>query len=273
MIRITDADGLVMAVSIMTGQATQFDMAAREVVAPDILRMHVPRLSIDQMEISVAIFKQIAAEAQLPVFQSAVSEFEIVWERTKFSEIGDAVLDQSQAKSISNAITFLMKTLNSELQSRFIFIMNPSEIAYFNPSFPLFGQAVEDSFPSASEEIAEAGRCRASRRWTGCVIHLMRALEPALLALQKDVGVEVPKEQWQQIIDQIESKIRTINKKSHSSEDEQWYAEAATQFYFIKNAWRNYAAHGKDRYNEERAISIWNSTMSLMQQLATRLSE
>ena len=110
-------------------------------------------------------------------------------------------------------------------------------------------------------------------RWTAAVMHLMRGLEPALRALQDAVQVEVLKEQWGQILDQIESKIKRIKKRTHGAKDEQWYSEAAAQFRFLKDAWRNYANHLHERYDEERAEDIFNGVKAFMKHLAERLAE
>lgn len=63
------------------------------------------------------------------------------------------------------------------------------------------------------------------------------------------------------------------HKRTHGADEEQWFAEAATHFRTIKNAWRNYAMHGRDAYDEPRAKAIFESVKAFMQHLATRLSE
>jgi hypothetical protein len=177
------------------------------------------------------------------------------------------------AKGIKFFLDDVRERFNDEIATLHCFFLSDDERSYHDPSKPLFGAEVDNAFPSSSPEIEEAGKCRATGRWTACVMHLMRALEPALLALQATVGVNVPKEQWNQIIDQIESKIEEIKKRTHGGADEQWYSEAATHFRFIKNAWRNYAQHLHERYDEERALEIYDSVRAFMRQLATRLSE
>ena len=170
-------------------------------------------------------------------------------------------------------LKYLVKTFNDEITSRLLFVMQPNAELFYTPSDSLFGSEVDAAFPSAVREISEAGKCRALGRWTACVMHIMRALEPAIHALQVSVSVDFPKDQWHQILDQIEAKIRDIKKHSHGQIEEQWHSEAASHFRFIKDAWRNYAAHGKVLYDEESASEIWNSSRALMRQLSTRLSE
>jgi len=50
-------------------------------------------------------------------------------------------------------------------------------------------------------------------------------------------------------------------------------AEAATQFRFIKNAWRNHAMHARATYDETQAREIYNSVGAFLRQLANHLRE
>ena len=142
---------------------------------------------------------------------------------------------------------------------------------------PLFGEQVDEAFPSARHDITEAGRCLALRRSTACVLHLMRALEPGLASLAAALGVDHADAYWQNIIDRIEKEIRSRNKGTHGKkwkdEDEPFFSEAATHFRMIKNAWRNHAMHAKDKYTDEEAEKIYESVRSFMHHLSARLSE
>lgn len=167
----------------------------------------------------------------------------------------------------------LIQRVMDEFNGERFLALSAAERALFAPAEPLFGEAVEAAFPSASTDIDEAGKCLGLGRSTAAVMLLMRALEPAIIALQAAVGVDVPKTQWDQILNQIEARIRTITRHSHGAADEQWFSEAATHFRAIKNAWRNYAMHGRDTYDEARARVVFDSVKAFMQHLATRLSE
>ena len=142
---------------------------------------------------------------------------------------------------------------------------------------PLFGEQVDDAFPSARYDITEAGHCLALRRSTACVLHLMRALEPSLASLAAALGVDHADTNWQNIIDRIEKEIGSRNKGTHGkkwkNEDEPFFAEAATHFRMIKNAWRNHAMHAKDKYTDEEAEKIYDSVNFFMRHLSDRLSE
>lgn len=150
--------------------------------------------------------------------------------------------------------------------------LSSTHAAFLDPAAPLFGQQVHDAFPSGGPDIADAGRSRALGLWTACVMHLMRALEPALSALAASLDVEVG-QNWNSAPNQIDAALREIRKSTHGATEEQWASEAVLQLRAIKNAWRNHAMHGVGRYGEEDAVRIYDSVKYLMQNLAARLSE
>lgn len=127
-------------------------------------------------------------------------------------------------------------------------------------------------FPSASYDIAEAGKCIALGRWTAVVMHSMRVLDVGLTALARQYGLEADRN-WNQTLNQIEAKTREVAKRTHGDEGEQWAAEAATHLRFVKNAWRNHAMHPKEKYDEERAVAIFEHSADFMKHLAKKLSE
>lgn len=165
----------------------------------------------------------------------------------------------------------MLAAFGDEMAARLMFVMSSKHAGFYGDG-QHFGAAVDDSFPSASQEITDAAKCRALGQWTACVLHLMRALEPALNALTQHVGVE-PEQNWNNALNQIDAKLRGISKAKDGLEAEQWAAEASAHFRSIKNAWRNHAAHGRARYNEDEAVAIFDNVRVLMQTLAARLIE
>lgn len=181
-------------------------------------------------------------------------------------------LSARDIENLTLQIDRLLHVFSDEMRARVLFVMPSKHAVFYSDEKPLFGAEVDDAFPSAAPDIAEAGKCRAVGRWTACVMHLMRALEIGLGALAKFSGVD-PDENWNTLLGQIEANLRKIGKKSHSPADEQFAAEAATHFRAIKNGWRNHAMHVREKYDEERAVAIYDSVRSFMRHLATRLGE
>ena len=143
-----------------------------------------------------------------------------------------------------------------------------------------FGPEVSTKFPSANFDIEEAGNCYATDRNTACVFHAMRVLEIGLRVLANDLGVTFPTaielENWNTIIEKIEAEIRDINKQPKGlkkSEDLQFYSEAAKEFRYFKDAWRNHVSHSREKYGDAEAYRVLCHVRDFMQHLATRVKE
>jgi hypothetical protein len=86
---------------------------------------------------------------------------------------------------------------------------------------PLFGSDVASAFSSTNRDAREAGNCFATFRHTACVFHSMRVLEKGLIALAHELKVpsRIPfeYENWQNIIEPIETAIRDFEKQQSKS--------------------------------------------------------
>ncbi len=162
------------------------------------------------------------------------------------------------------------------------FFYVPPERAKFFPRADdqhIFGEAVARAFPSAIYDLSEAGTCLALARGSACVFHLMRILEVGLIALGKRFGVSLERTNWAPAIDQLESKIREMHKdpmwKSlpDCKEQQEFFAQAASHFGVLKDAWRNYTMHARGGYTPEQAERVFENVKGFMQKLATRLRE
>jgi hypothetical protein len=157
-----------------------------------------------------------------------------------------------------------------ELEGRMFFALSPGSQAYWDPSAPLFGQEVHDAFPSSRYEVSECGKCFALGRYTASVMHLMRALETPLTLQAKDLGFTPKRDSWGPILQEIEDAINALKTADPKKE---FHSVAATQFVFIKNAWRDAAMHQRGKYEEDDAAPIMAATKGLMRHLAKQLHE
>lgn len=141
----------------------------------------------------------------------------------------------------------------------------------------IFGETVHDHFPSAQYDISEAGKCFALCRWTASVAHSMRVLECGLRALSTTLKVAFNQESWSTIINRCHAKIKKMEKRKRKPSkwkaDRQFFSEALAVFDLLKDAWRNYAMHALDKYDEQRALGVLSQTERFMQHLGGRLSE
>ncbi len=190
---------------------------------------------------------------------------------TALQVLARPVADPAELDDLSRSCSGVAQQVTDELSGRKLYTLAGRHSTYFEEPAP-FGDKVEDAFPAASFDIQEAAKCRALGRWTACVMHVMRAMEVGLSALANHYDV-VLDANWNQVLNQIELRTREIGKRSHGAEAEQWAAEAATHLRFVKNAWRNHAMHPLEKYDEERAVQIFESCRSFMHHLAGKLAE
>jgi hypothetical protein len=200
--------------------------------------------------------------------QRYLDGLELPTTREAVNGLGSAV----KMDDIQFAVRNVRETLFNELTGRNFYGMQSKYVTYFeNPK--LFGDAVFSAFPSANEDITEAGSCLALERATACVMHMFRASEIALKALAKAVNVG-PQNDWGSYIRLIERELEQRKKSSGArSADEQFYAEAAANFDSMKRAWRNPTMHPEKTYSPERAEEILRSVQSFMAHLAAKIKE
>ena len=261
-------DMLAKSIGHLASYARSIEIERDALIANGVSQVQIPEDVFVASVVAALKFKEASELAGLGAGPAADRLIDHLKRTVKLRE----ALPVHELRAMAELMNQLVWAITDGLSERKVFALSGAHAAYYDGP-ALFGDAVENAFPSSSPEISEAGKCRATARWTACVMHLMRALEPALLALQADVGASSPKEQWHQVIDQIEAAIGKIKKHTHGKDDEKWYSEAAIHFKLIKNAWRNYSQHLHERYDEERAVEIFDSTRAFMRHLATRLSE
>lgn len=178
------------------------------------------------------------------------------------------------------ALTHFSDLLMSELEDCHLFLVPKGRVSYYG-STRLFGDAVRDAFPSALQDVAEAGSCYATGCYTACVFHCMRALESGLAALAEDVlGRRPGREQWGNIIEDVEKAVETVRKngipgvgRDEKNEKLQFWSEAAKEFGYFKDGWRNHVTHARTFYDENSALSVLHHVRAFMAVLATRLRE
>lgn len=153
-----------------------------------------------------------------------------------------------------------------------LFLHLPPEKASRYDQVDLFGSLVAKQFSSASYDIQEAGNCFATSRPTACVFHLMRVLEIGLGAFAAPFNVPSDHINWHNIIEGIESKIRSMGQDPNKAPDwktkQEAYSQAASGFMFFKEVWRNYTAPARGNYTEEQADGIFRNMQAFMHRLA-----
>jgi len=177
--------------------------------------------------------------------------------------------DYYTSLSLLNDLDTLDLSFSNELGSDLIFRIASSKTGYFEKD-DLFGPEVTSSFPSAVENVRNDGTCFAVEQWDASVFHLMRVLERGLRVLAVKFGVPFLNTTWHTIIEQIESKVRKMDSGYGADwkEQQKFCSQAASQFMFLKDAWRNHVMHLSDVYDEGKALSIFTNVRAVMRSLA-----
>lgn len=189
--------------------------------------------------------------------------------------------------------------ISDELERHLFMYVPEAHRDYYN-QMALFGDDVFQSFPSARDEIREAGNCYTTGLNTACVFHLMRAVEVALKQmvvvmkakkhltkpdrLSPTRKKQIPSElcDWDTLIKGLRAALKEMEtgKKTNAKikAKHAFYSEAINTFTEFKDAWRNTISHGhevasSDRklYKDGETADIMKSTRHFMTHLAKRI--
>ena len=143
----------------------------------------------------------------------------------------------------------------------------------------LFGAEVAAAFPSAAEDIEEAGNCLAFGRGTACVFHLMRVLERGLRSLAEALNDPNLNPQrnpsWDSVLKKCEAEQRKpiADRAAGWRSDDKFFSEVHATLRAVKDGWRNPSLHVERNYSPEQAFELFVATRSFMRRLATKIHE
>ena len=188
---------------------------------------------------------------------------------------------------LASALLELCNRMSDELSSRVVYVMKDGKASYASAFDPADNGSITDiakewadalaAFPSIHYEVTEAYKCLAFARSTDAVFHLMRILEKGLAALAGRFGIDSDHANWQKIIERIEKAVREMASAQDRAPDwreqQEFYSQCASHFMLLKDAWRNYTAHGRGKFTEDEAELILKGVYGLMHRLSKRLHE
>jgi hypothetical protein len=175
-------------------------------------------------------------------------------------------------EELVTAVECLRRTIHIEAQQKSFWGVEP-RLAHYFQNANLFGEEVFNAFPSANEDIQEAGTCLAFERGTACVMHLSRVMEVGLKSLAAGLGI-ANQNDWGAYLNKIESELtRRAKTSGNRTMDEQFYSEAQITFDSIRRAWRNPTMHVEKTHTLEQSEDILIAVRSFMRHLATKICE
>jgi HEPN domain-containing protein len=141
-------------------------------------------------------------------------------------------------------------------------------------------QSAFDKFRSTKADAIAAVDCCVLGHNKASVYHSMQVLEKGLKVLASDVNENFTVQQWDQILGAIEGKIKGMQNngipglsKEEKDARLQFLSEAAKEFRYFKDGWRNYVSHGHADYEDDDAERVLQHVREFMNHLATQLSE
>lgn len=229
--------------------------------------------------------------------ESALKYIERVFKKLKPSEAYTFGAFEADAEVINNLIDDALEEI------KFGFI--PKKKVEYWQQKKLFGGDVYDQFPSARDEITEAGNCFAHDLNTACIFHLMRAVEigvhamhwsmtgrvnltyekykPSKGATRKSKPIELC--DWQQLYNGLTLALETLERGKSTSKAKHdkhtFYSELIGIFKHFKDAWRNTISHGHEIDRETKRLlfepgeteDIMRFTRKYFEKLAKRVAE
>lgn len=215
-------------------------------------------------------------EGWLGIANDLATEFEWKAVHDRVSVFREKLTKRFRRRDLGTEARVLLEAIHAGLKWQFIYRYPQEKNALLRQWLEDWEPAIQ-AFPSAKNDILVGIDLWALSHPTPSVFQFMRVLEFGLRALADEVGRTFDRQQWHNIIEEIESSIETFRKTGPRGTEKDdrlnWLSQAAKEFFYFKDGWRNYAAHGRANYDECQARSVMEHVRTFMNHLATRLSE
>ena len=190
------------------------------------------------------------------------------------SLIGDLQrISPLEQERVAEKLRNIRVVMQNELTARYCFFVSPERADFFTAPERFFLLSFS-AFPSAQGEMLDACRSFACDLWNACVYHCIGVLERGLLVLAGHLKVSasgpLDLENWKNIIDMVEKKVKSLEQqpKGQAKDKEvKFLSEAAIQFRYFKDAYRNHVARHRVAYNGVTAHSVLLHVRDFMEAL------
>lgn len=224
-------------------------------------------------DLSQADFDHIKEWLRYAAYHAQAMELQAVLDRIGIFEAKLNSPTKLSFNDLVSEVRTLRETLETGLKSKYFYHYPQNKAALLRRMEGDWSGALR-AFPSIANDVAAAVDCYALEHNTAAVFHSMRVVERGLREFAEAVNITFDVQQWHTIIVEIESQIREIGERwpkgGMKSEWMRFYSEAAKEFFYFKDGWRNYVSHGGDPYDEHQALSVLEHVRVFMNHLATR---
>ena len=178
---------------------------------------------------------------------------------------------------IRKQVRLLRTAIHSEIKERLFLFLPPDRAIYYPKDDAPLGRQVAERFPKVEADVIAGRRAYAFGLDTAAVFHHMRALEIGLWAVARKLEIKLEgTEQWKRVIDDIESYVKGLEQKPRTKQrlrTQTFYSEAAKEFRYFKDAWRNHVMHARVSYEQDEAARIMAHVGDFIGHLATKLRD
>jgi hypothetical protein len=174
-----------------------------------------------------------------------------------------------------------------EIHTRMLDELQGKHFLYIGNDEHFFAEPLRDwkrvvaRLPQTNDDAEEASKCFALERYGASIFHLMRISEAAALELGKLVDPADHKPQFSSVlkkIDNLVQKTRWQDWPIQAQLHKALFVDVLPRLYAVKDSWRDKFTHFDNHIvpttatgSRERALDIYNCTLSLMNLIAERL--
>ncbi|MDG4890468.1 hypothetical protein [Mesorhizobium sp. WSM4887] len=202
-------------------------------------------------------------------------EFELDHVTNSIDRLSKRLNNGAMYRDLEYGFNAIKDALDDGLEGHFIY-RYPAHRARILSEWKNDWRAVYTRFPESVNDIRVGVDLWALQHHTASVFHMMRVLEIGLRALAHDLQLSFTIENWQNIVDRIEAAIKQQQKSLPRGEERnsrlQFLGEAAKEFSYFKDGWRNYVSHNKTDYDEHQSRSVMEHVSHFMAILAKGLT-
>jgi hypothetical protein len=167
---------------------------------------------------------------------------------------------------LGEQVKHLQGLIREELELEMFLYVTPNELERYRRTDP-FGKKIGDKWPDIRTDIQEANKCLVLRRYSACVLHLMRATEYLVQRIAhaygvqpKRDGVDIPIEEevWGRLTPKIKTEIEKKEKSGTADAKDTEFKKIIATLDTIRALWRNEVAHPKRHFTRGEAIAIFD---------------
>lgn len=245
-----------------------------------------------ELQLQLCLSRQVMDPKPLVERPSDIVDDESRARLSGWLEIADDVARDFEMKSLADRISQFRKALQDpclthvkldyqlnamsdslrfEIKTGHLFYRYPAGKAEVLKNWKKDWAAVTQTYPETTGDVFSAIDLWALGHYTASVFQFMRVLEVGLKVLAEEVEVEVPQDSWYTVLSQIEKAIKEEARRPRGREKRermQFLSEAAKEFFYFKDGWRNYVSHNHCVYDENQAKGAMEHVRQFMTLLA-----